>query len=674
MRLPCGRGGRINAGRATRGFVANSSASASNASGRTTVTPSLATIHPMKPHRIGFVGLSIVSAVAFARPTLQESLSGSPPEALEYHTIVTTLADPFFEGRSADTRGGQLAAEYVAFRLQHLGLDAAFDATALQTGYLQPFTVPGEVEVKKAEASFGDAGSASSLEPEKDFNPLGFSGKGRAEGPLAFIGYSIDEGPNGYSSYKQGDDLKGRIAVIVRYEPVNEKGESKWSNFDGWSRHAELMPKVNAAVSRGAVGVILVNPPGVKDARSRALETAKSTRFGKPIGVPAIMLSAEEAKKILKAADTEGRDLMDFRHLADEGGHGVVPLRDGAIFTMDIDVDRARMNSHNAGAVLRGRGDLADQYLIIGAHYDHLGYGYVGGGNPNNQGQVHPGADDNASGTAGLIVLAGRLKARYDSLADSDAARSIIFLGFGGEEMGLLGSENFLKNTPIDATKVAAMLNMDMIGRVKDDEVEISGMGTAEEFPTLLEPLFADSGLKVKQVKSGIGPSDHATFHKAGAPVLAFFTGLHRDYHNPGDTAEKINVEGALKVVALAEECAMTLARRREALAAKQTTGMQAGPGRGSARVRLGVMPGDYSGEDPGVLVGDVIENAPAAKAGIQKGDRIIKWGGEELADAGAMMQRLRDHKPGDVVELVVVREGKELTIPVTLQSRGGSE
>ncbi|MBL8745321.1 MAG: M28 family peptidase [Phycisphaerae bacterium] len=628
--------------------------------------------------------VSVAAAASVGRPTsMQEALSGAGAEALEFHQHVTTLSDPFFEGRSADTRGGRLAAEYVAFHLKAIGLEPAFAVSAGASGertpanvegFLQPFSVPGDVQVKTAEASFSVDEKARVLEVEKDFNPLVYSGKGAARGPLVFVGYSIEEGPNGYSSYKAGDDLKGKIAVVLRYEPVNEKGESRWSNFDGWSRHAEWMPKMAAAVSRGAEGVILVNPPGVKDPRSRTLETVKSTRFGKPIGVPAVMLSADRAKELLKTADTEGRGIMDLRKIADEGGHGALAMKVSAVFSMEVDVDRAKMDSNNIGAVLKGKGDLSGEYVVIGAHYDHLGYGYVGGSNPNDQGKLHPGADDNASGTVGLIMLAKRLKARYDAMGEGESARSVLFLGFGGEEMGLLGSEHFIKNTPIDSTKVVAMLNMDMIGRVKNDEVEVSGMGTAEEFPALLGPVFERSGLKVSQVKSGIGPSDHATFHKAGSPVLAFFSGLHRDYHKPSDTAEKINVEGALRVVSLAEECAWVLAGRREALTVKQTVGTQSGPGRGNARVRLGVMPGDYSGEEPGVMVGDVMENTPAQKAAILKGDRIIRWGGEELADAGAMMQRLRDHKPGDVVEIVVVRDGKEVTIPVTLQSRGGSE
>lgn len=608
-------------------------------------------------------------------PTLGETLAGLEPVAAELHQHVQTLTDPFFEGRSADTRGGHLAAEYLEFHYRKAGLKPAFQGDDGSPAYLQPFAVPGDVVVRRAAVGVSrGGGGAEAMKEGEDFNALGFSGKGQARGPLAFVGYSIDEGPSGYASYKPGEELKGAIAVILRYEPVDEKGASRWTDFDGWSRHAELMPKVAAAVTRGASGVILVNPPGVKDARSRALETAKSTRFGKPIGVPAIMISHEQAKRLLKSADVEGRDLMDLRRLADSGGHGVVAMDPEVTIDMDIDVDRARLDSNNVGAVLEGKGALAGEFIVLGAHYDHLGYGYVGGSNPNNLDRLHPGADDNASGTAALLVLARRLKERYAALEEGVSARSILFLSFGAEEMGLLGAEHFIRSGVLSNDAASLMINMDMIGRLKGDGLDLYGTGTAEEFEAILPALIAASGFEVKKHASGIGPSDHAAFHRAGLPVLAVFTGLHKDYHSPDDTAETLNYEGAARVASFVESLAMAFAERPGRLTLNQTTGLASGPGRGSARVRLGVMPGDYSGEEPGVLVGDVMENTPAQKAGILKGDRIIRWGGEELADAGSMMQRLRDHKPGDVVEVVVVREGKEVTIPVTLQGRGGSE
>jgi predicted metalloprotease with PDZ domain len=193
-------------------------------------------------------------------------------------------------------------------------------------------------------------------------------------------------------------------------------------------------------------------------------------------------------------------------------------------------------------------------------------------------------------------------------------------------------------------------------------------MGSAAEFDAMLAPLFEKSGLDVKPTRSGMGPSDHAVFHRAGTPVLFFFTGTHQDYHTPTDLPHKINAEGAVRVLDLVEQTTLALATRAGPLTFQQTSGPQMA--RGRAKVRLGVMPGDYSGDEPGVLVGEVYEGTSAAKAGILKGDRIVRWGGEELADAGVMMQRLVDAKPGDVVEVVVVREGKEVTLPLTLLAK----
>lgn len=606
----------------------------------------------------------------------------------EFRQHVTTLADPFFEGRSADTRGHMLATDYILFHFRRIGLTPAFSdpaadpalAAAEPSPFLQSFAVPGDLQINLAEAAYRADDDQRTLNVEDDFNPLGFSGKGRVEGQVVFVGYSIEDGPEGFSSYTAGEDLTGKIALMLRYEPADNDGTSRWSNFSGWSRHAGLMEKVKSAVTRGASGVILVNPPGVKDPRSKVLETAKATRFGAPIGVPAVMLSPEAARGMLNSL---GGDfgLGVLRKKADAGGHGAVALMDQAgaplTFSMNIEVDRASMNTHNVGAVINGRGALADQWIVLGAHYDHVGYGFVGGSNPTNQGTLHPGADDNASGVAGLLQAARGLKARYDALpADADA-RSIMLLAFGAEEMGLLGSEHFVRTTTLETAKVAAMVNMDMIGRLREDSLEVSGMGTAEEFDSVLTPIFDSSGLEVRKIKTGMGPSDHASFHRAGLPVLAFFTGLHPDYHNPGDTADKVNAQGGARIARLVEEVVFTLVTRpgqAGGLTFRQTGGTTPSPARGRARVRLGIMPGDYSGEQPGVLVGDVTEGTSAANAGMKKGDRIVRWGGEELADAGAMMQRLVSHKPGDVVEIVVVRDGQEQTLQVTLQGRGGSE
>ncbi|MDX2114621.1 MAG: M28 family peptidase [Planctomycetota bacterium] len=614
------------------------------------------------------------------------ALAAASPEEREFHQHVMTLANPFFEGRSADTRGNRLAAEYIEWHFRNLGLEPAFAqppadpgaALVAETPYLQPFKVPGELEIRTAQASYSMGDQTFALELGSEFNPLGFSGKGQIDAPLVFVGYSIDDGPDGFASYKPGDDLTGKIAVMLRYEPADDKGESRWSNFSGWSRHAGLMEKMGAAVTRNAAGVILINPPAVKDPRARELEAPKATRFGKPIGVPAIMLSNDQARSLLKRAGSDD-SLLQLRKLADEGRHGVVPLGQNPIsFRMNIDVERASMATNNVGAILPGAGPIASELVVVGAHFDHVGYGYVGGANPSNQGKLHPGADDNASGTAGLILLAKLLKERAAAAPDAPR-RGVLFLAFSAEEMGLLGAEHFVRASSIDPTRIVAMLNMDMIGRVRNNRVEVSGLGTAEEFPDILQPIFDRSGLDVNRIQTGMGPSDHAAFHRAGEPVLAFFSGLHPDYHTPTDEAFKVNSAGAVSIVRLVADITAALAERPAAgagLTPKVTRGMTPGPamGRGRARVRLGITPGDYSADQPGVLVGDVSQGGSADTAGIRKGDRIVRWGGEELADAGAMMQRLVDHKPGDIVEIEVVREGQPLTLRVTLQGRSGAE
>ena len=610
---------------------------------------------------------------------VRDSLEALDNDALRFHQIVTTLSDPFFEGRSPDTRGNWFAAEYVRFAFERAGLLPAFASSegAGIDSWFQSFEVPGEVEITHALCAAAVANGAITFAHEKEFNPLGFSGNGDVTGPLSFVGYSIAGGPEGYTSFAPHDDLTGRIAVMFRFEPVNDAGKSRWTTFEGWSRHAALMEKVGEAVTRGAIGVVLVNPPEIDDPRAKKLETTASTRIGKPAGVPVVMLSNDAAEKLLAHAVTEelarerglgAPSLRSLRDLADKGGHGAIKLSDDVALKIGVGMERAKMPTRNVGGVIAGRGSLAEEYVIIGAHYDHVGYGYVGGSNPSNQGKLHPGADDNASGVAGLLMLGERLKEHYEQMPVGDSARSVMLLAFSAEEMGLLGAEHYVKSAHLDAAKIEAMINLDMIGRVQGNRVEVAGMGTADEMKQVLGPVFGASGLDIKESDSGMGPSDHAAFHRVGVPVLHFFSGVHPDYHTPTDLAHKINFEGGVRVVELIEDVALVLARRSGDLTAKQTSGPQMP--RGRAKVRLGIMPGDYSGAEPGVLVGDVYEGTSAANAGIIKGDRLIRWGGEELADAGVMMQRLVDAKPGDVVEVVVVREGKEVTMPVTLLAK----
>lgn len=331
----------------------------------------------------------------------------------------------------------------------------------------------------------------------------------------------------------------------------------------------------------------------------------------------------------------------------------------------DVRTRSGPVSTDNIGGVLRGKGELANEWVIIGGHYDHVGYG--GRGNT-----VHPGADDNASGTAGVLLLAKRLSRHYDEAGDDANLRSVLFLAFGAEEMGLLGSRHYVQNPTLDADNVSLMINMDMIGRLRDNKLMVGGVGTAENFLDILKPHLEKTGLTIYADPTGRGPSDHSSFYGANIPVIFAFTGVHDIYHQPGDMGYTVNPVGAIRIVDLITDIAMDMVARAEKLVFTQSEQEQPrGRGRGIS-VSFGIMPAYGEELEKGVLVDDVFPNSSAADAGVKKGDLIIGWGGEELTDGGVMMQKLRDASPGDKVQIVILRDGKEMKLDVTLKARGG--
>lgn len=633
------------------------------------------------PAERGFLSSGYTAAVANNDAELSVLLGTDNEHVLEYHKHVVTLSNLFFEGRAPGTRGGEIAEEYLAFYFQRYGLLPAFDEEIPTPGgdvvvqknasFRQPFTVAGDVVVTAAAASWrvGDVGRT--LTPEQDFNVLGVSGNADVSGELAFVGYSISSGPDGYTSYPEGVNLEGKVAMVFRFEPMDEEGKSTWGS-SGWSNYASLSPKLRAAAEKGAAAIILVTPPGVDDPRAGKLETAATTRIGGAMSIPVIMMTEDAADELVRAADTGGRTLHDLRVFADANG-GVMEFPRVTV-TIGAGLDRLRTPTNNVAAVLPGKGALADEYVVVGGHYDHLGYGHFGSRRgAAGAGIIHPGADDNASGTAGVLLLARALAAHYESLPDDADARSILFIGFGAEESGLNGSRHFVQNPPFDLTRVVAMLNMDMIGRLRDGKLSVGGVGTAEGFEQWLQPKFASSGFEIEAGRGGQGPSDHASFYNANVPVLFFFTGLHTEYHTPEDVASTVNYSGGAAIASFVGRIALALAQRPEPLVFASTGTQTRQGGLQGVSVQLGVAPGNYADDQPGVHVGGVTPGTSADDAGMKQGDRIVRWGGEELADVGAMMRRLSEHKPGDVVEIVVVRDGKEVPLMVTLKPRAGA-
>lgn len=604
---------------------------------------------------------------------VRDTLEALGASTITYTQHVMTLANPFFEGRSADTRGGKLAAEYLAFHFERTGLEPAFPAetgaASAERSYLQSFDVPGGVEVVDASASYRVDGSRTRLLEGEDFSVLGASASGSAEGPLAFVGYSITNEDENYSSYAEGDDLSGHIAMVLRFEPMDHEGKSRWSNFGRWTANAALTNKIQAAIDRGAAGVILVNPPGADDPRADELASTSATRFSQQMDVPVVMFSTEKASELIQAADPDGGTLMKWRLAADDGDLDGIVTFDNVEVSLGTELERHTYTSYNVGAVLPGKGELADEWVVVGGHFDHLGYGRVGGTRGSTVGELHPGADDNASGAAGVLMVAEAMKEQYDELPEDADRRSVLFLEFGAEEMGLLGSAHFIENTTVSASQVVAMLNMDMIGRMSDRKLTVYGTGTAEEWDEVLTPHFERSGLEVEQIASGTGASDHTNFYRADIPVLHFFSGLHEDYHRPGDFAWKVNYAGAMDILKIVTGAAMDLAARDGRLTFTPTQVAER-PSRTRARVRLGIAPGSYARDTEGVVVGDVFPNTSADEGGMRAGDRIVRWDGEEVSDVMSMMEHLQAHEPGDVARIVVVRDGEEVTLRVKLKAR----
>lgn len=624
--------------------------------------------------------LAIVAASGpvFAQPedgAIAALLSESGPDVALYDQHISTLANPFFEGRAPGTNGNLLAADYIERYFRDYGLSPAFPGLTGDASFRQPFPFGEKTTLKSQFVQYSTGAAPTTLTPGTDYVVTDYSGSGLATGPLAFAGYSIASGPDDYASYPEGIDLSGRVVMILRFEPLNDKGGSRFTQGQGWSPAAALDAKFKAAAERGAAGIILVSPPEADDERAKVLSPISSMNpAGGPLNIPVVMMTWKAGAALVQAA---GGSLPDLRAKADAAG-GVTEFA-GAKVLVAAEIEKTPVVTANVGGVLHGRGSLADQYIVVGAHYDHVGYGEFGSrAGARGRGVIHPGADDNASGTSGLLLLAKHLSERYAALPEDAEARSVLFLAFTAEESGLNGSQYYVRNMPFSKEAHTIMLNMDMIGRLTNNHLEVQGLGTAEGMEAIVSPLLDASGLDIARMPGGTGPSDHASFYRAGIPVLFFFTGLHEQYHMPEDVAALINREGAVRVVGLVERIAMSFAARPEGLV--YTRAERAGvaadsPGPTRLRVRFGIMPGDYSGSIKGVLVGGVTPGTSAEEAGLKEGDLITRWNGTPLDSVEAWMPLLAQHNPGDEVEVTFVRDGAEMKGKCTLKAaamRGG--
>jgi hypothetical protein len=488
-------------------------------------------------------------------------------------------------------------------------------------------------------------GKEKSFELSKDFTALGFTDNKEVKGNLVFAGYGITAKDLNYDDYAN-IDVKDKIVIVFRNHPDMKSPHSK---FDQYS---SLRYKTTTARDNGAIGIIFVN---TKENKEDVLVDFKYDNASKITGISA--LSAK-------------RDCLNFISLIDiqnQIDSTLTPksflLDEGVIAQISTEVNEVRGTSLNVGAYLEtGNEKLKDEYLVLGAHFDHLGWG---GDNSLYMGEpsIHNGADDNASGTTGLLELAEKFASIKNQIN-----RKIVFIAFSGEELGLLGSSYVVNNFPLPIENDITMINMDMIGRLNDkNDLIVYGTGTSSKWKNILDDKNEyDFNLTFND--EGFGPSDHSSFYGKKVPVLFFFTGTHSDYHKPSDDADKINLAGQEKLLKYVYDVTLTIvnseARPDYISVERKDTGKMTG-----TKVYVGTVP-DFAGEVDGYKLGGVTDGSPAAKAGLQAGDIITQFGEKKISNIYDFTYALGNYVPGDKVKVLVKRGEEELTIEVELGSR----
>ena len=553
--------------------------------------------------------------------------------APEIQSHVDYLADDALEGRGTGSKGEHLAADYVVKHLRQLGLKPG----SAEGTYFQEFPVSGTTKV------VGSPSLSLSVGPwtrefafERDMSPFGF-GAGSLDGvELVFAGYGITAPEQSYDDYA-GLDVKGKAVVVLRKQP---KGMFRDQ------RHAFFTTKAQVAKANGAVALLVVNGPALMpgdDGLTPAGMVSGST------DLPMFHVRQSLVSGLFELAD------LDLTQLEKQITESRQPASRAlnAKLACSLELEREQKIGRNVIARLEGSDPaLKDEVLVIGAHYDHVGFGHSGGslGGRKGMGQIHNGADDNASGTAAILELA-------QALSLTPPRRTVVFVAFSGEELGLIGSKAFVANPPFARETIVGMLNLDMVGRLRDQKLEVGGIGTSPGFEKLVGDSLSAEGLEGTFTKSGMGPSDHASFYAAKIPVLFFFTGLHDDYHRPGDDAEKLNAKGAESVARVAYRCALEIAN---ADARPAYVEVKASRRRAVLGIRL-------DREFEGVKIQSVSEGSAADKAGLQAGDVILELDGARMDTLRDLMRRMGEFAPGDTVGVLVKRGEERLKFSVKL-------
>ncbi len=586
------------------------------------------------------IALALVLTTSFMLYSQQVEITA---DELEEH--VTFLASDSLKGRYPGTPEDKVAAEYIRNEFMNAGLAMLGDFGN------QVFEVATGIEEGDGNYLYTQQ---TYFEPFIDFAPVSYSASELINAKLMFCGYGLVIDTDSVQwNEMPGEVVKDKWVMILRGHP--DVGDRN----DLFARYSGDRDKVIAARDAGAAGVFLVSPEHYDEYdRFEQLTFDKTTS---DVGIPVIQLKRSTADAIIGFS---GKSIKSF---VDQISENPFPFT----FSFEIniearaDVEYIMVDTYNVMGMVEGSDpELKNEYIVVGAHYDHLGFGGMKSGSRTPQETaIHNGADDNASGVAGVIELAEKLNAEKPSLQ-----RSVIFVAFGAEEMGLLGSKYFIDNCPVEVDNIVAMINFDMIGRFdeKKNSIAIGGTGTSKETEKILEDVNNDR-FELGLSPEGYGPSDHAAFYAKDIPVFFISTGAHTDYHTPRDDAGKLNYEGQQAVLDFSAELVKEIANYERTL-----TFREAGPkeqqGRGyNLKVTLGIMPDFTSSSGDGLPVDGVNKDGPAYKGGMKKGDVITAIEGQKVGDIYDYMARLKKLSAGQTITVDVERDGKKEVLIIQL-------
>lgn len=616
-------------------------------------------------------------------------------------------------GRGLGTPEIDLAAEYIRQQFADMGLKTDLvDGSAFQ-----PFSYTLSAKLgddSRAALVNGDGGGRIELRTGENYQPLAIGGAGTVDAPLVFAGYGITAAEADYDDYRD-IDVNGKVVIILRHEPQQGNPHSVFNGTDH-SEHAPFRRKIKVAMDNGAAGIIFctgqfeidrqlaewrgrheramdklaeVHAEFARLARPTARQRAEHRRdvaqisrrvaeyadrlvseqdpllpfegAGPSAGadrLPVLFVNRETINRLFSAAGKP--ELLTLEERIDEGLEPQSFELDGWRLAAHVDIAREEVEIKNVIGVLEGAGDLADETVVIGAHYDHLGRGGAGSAAPGSN-EIHNGADDNASGTAALLEVA-----RHFATRDVPPARRLVFIAFTGEERGLLGSAHYVNHPLYPLESTVAMINFDMVGRLNDNKLMASGFDTASEFAGWLDEVNERHGFDLIKTPGGLGPSDHASFYSKQIPVIHLFTGLHKEYHRPGDDFELLNVDGMRRVSQFANELIerVATAPERPTFTASIVSSRPDRPQ--GTRPYFGSIP-DFSQVGGGYAISGVAPESPAAVAGLAGGDVIVRLGDQDITNLEDFDAALRNYEAGDKVPVVVKRDGVEQQFEVVL-------